>query len=324
MGLAEELSRLLGPSGWVPGAEAAGYARDWLDRYGEPPLGVARPQDTQEVAAVVRACAAAGVPITPQGGNTSLCGASVSGVKGGVILSLSRMSRIGTPDAAGSVEVEAGAVLSNLHEALSRHDMMFPLHLGAEGSAQIGGLIATNAGGSHAARYGMMGDLVYGLEVVLPDGEVWNGLRAVMKDNAGYALRRLFCGAEGTLGIVTRAVLRVYPAPIRRATALLAVPDATALIQFGTTLRAQAGDMLTGLEFFSDTGLTFVLKHIAGMQHPLDSRAPWYLLVELATGSEHVPLDTILETALEHGMERGPSPTAPSRCRRPSVRRYGV
>lgn len=152
---------------------------------------------------MIRACVAEGVPVTPQGGNTSLCGAAVSGAEGGVILSLARMARIGTPDPdAGCIEVEAGVVLANLHEAVAPHGLIFPMHLGAEGSVRIGELIATNAGGSHAARFGMMGDLVLGLEIVFPDGQIWNSFRAVMKDNAGYALRRLFCGAEGTLGIV--------------------------------------------------------------------------------------------------------------------------
>lgn len=302
--LASKLSDLLGASGWVPGSEAAGHARDWLDRYGAPPLGVARPATTEEVSAVIRACVAEGVPVTPQGGNTSLCGAAVSGAKGGVILSLARMARIGTPDPdAGCIEVEAGVVLASLHETLAPHGLIFPMHLGAEGSAQIGGLIATNAGGSHAARFGMMGDLVLGLEVVLPDGQIWDGMRAVMKDNAGYALRRLFCGAEGTLGIVTRAVLRTYSAPKRRATALLAIPDVSSLIRMGTMLRAQAGEMLTGLEFFNDVGQGYALRHVAGLTHPLDTRTPWYLLAELSAGSEQVPVDLILETALTEGMK---------------------
>lgn len=301
-----ELSARLGASGWIAGAEAGRYTRDWLDRYGVAPIGVARPSTTAEVAAVLSACAARGVAVTPQGGNTSLCGAAVTEAAGGVILSLERMAQIGTPDpAAGSIEVEAGCVLATLHDALAPQDLMFPMHLGAEGSAQIGGLIATNAGGSHAMRFGMMGDLVLGLEVVLPNGEVWDGMRAVQKDNAGYALRRLFCGSEGTLGVVTRAVLRVWPAPRQRATCLLALPDAAALIAMGRLLRAEAGEMLTGLEFFSDVGLALALKHLPDLAHPLDSRAPWYLLAELSAGSDRVPLGDILEDALTRGMEEG-------------------
>lgn len=304
--LAAELSEILGPKGWLTGKDVTGYSRDWLDRYGEPPLGVARPATTAEVAAVVSACHWAGVPIVPQGGNTGLCGAAVLGERCGVILSLARMNAIGTPDAdTGAVEVEAGAVLAAVHEAIAPEGLIFPMHLGAEGTAQIGGLIGTNAGGSHAARYGMMQDLVLGLEVVLADGTIWNGMRSVQKDNAGYQLRKLFCGSEGTLGIVTRAVLKLFPAPKQRETALLAVPDMAALIATGTALKADAGEFISGLEFFSDFGLDLALKHVDGLEFPLESRAPWYLLVELTAGSPRVPLSELLEEALERGFEQG-------------------
>lgn len=277
--ISTELAARLGASGWIAGAEAARYTRDWLDRYGVPPIGVARPSTTAEVAAVLSACAAHGVAVTPQGGNTSLCGAAVTEAAGGVILSLERMAQIGTPDpAAGSIEVEAGCVLATLHDALAPQDLMFPMHLGAEGSAQIGGLIATNAGGSHAMRFGMMGGLVLGLEVGLPNGEVWDGMRAV---------------------------LRLWPAPRQRATCLLALPDAAALIAMGRLLRAEAGEMLTGLEFFSDVGLALALEHLPDLAHPLDSRAPWYLLAELSAGSDRVPLGNILEDTLPRDMEEG-------------------
>lgn len=304
--LAQTLANRLGHSGWLSGADAMGYRRDWLDRYGEEPLGVARPASTEDVAFVVAACSAAGVSLTPQGGNTSLCGASVLGKAGGVILSLSRMSFIGKPDSsAGSVEVEAGVVLATLHESLLDDGLIFPMHLGAEGSAQIGGLISTNAGGSHALRYGMMRDLVLGIEVVLPDGRIWNGLRAVQKDNAGYQLRQLFCGAEGTLGVVTRAVLKLYPAPRHRATALLAAPDVPSLLDFGKRLRANASEFISGLEFFCDFGLQLALRHVSGLSFPLQEHAPWYLLVELNAGSSLVPLEQIFESTLAEGLEFG-------------------
>lgn len=304
--LDETLTRLLGTSGWLTGQDAVSYQRDWLNRFGEAPLGVARPTSTDEVSAVLTSCAAARVPVVPQGGNTSLCGGAVAGRAGSVILSLARMARIGQPDAASaSVEVEAGVVLARLHEALNGTGLMFPLHLGAEGSAQIGGLIGTNAGGSQAFRHGMMGDLVLGMEVVLADGRVWNGMRAVLKDNAGYQLRRLFSGAEGTLGIVTRAVLRLAPEPRQRATALLALPDFDALIAFGAMLRAEVGEFLAALEFFADVGLTLALRHVPGLVHPLETRAPVYLLVELGSGSARVPLEEIFGDVLGAGMEAG-------------------
>lgn len=306
MDIVGELASILGPKGWLSGEDVAPFRRDWMDRYGEEPLGVARPATTAEVSAMVAACHAAGLPVVVQGGNTGLCGAAVLGRPGGVILSLARMCRMGTPDpASASVEVEAGLVLAALHAGLEGSGLMFPLHLGAEGSAQVGGLIGTNAGGSHAFRYGMMSDLVLGLEVVLADGTVWDGLRAVQKDNAGYQLRRLFCGSEGTLGIVTRAVLKLAPVPRQRATALLALPDMAATVAFGTRLRAEAGEFLNGLEFFTELGLALAEKHVEGLSLPLGTRGGAYLLVEAGAGSEQVPLDDILGAVLEWGMEEG-------------------
>lgn len=282
------------------------HVRDWLNRYGVAPLGVARPATTAEVAQAVRACREAGVAVVPQGGNTGLCGGAVAQEPGSVILSLSRMTAIGEPDPdSGSVLVEAGVVLAALHEALAPHNLIFPMHLGAEGSARIGGLIGTNAGGSHAFRYGMMQDLVLGLEVVTPEGAVWNGLRAVQKDNAGYQLRKLYCGAEGTLGVVTRAVLKLHPAPRQRATALLVLPDYAAAVAFGTVLRREAGEFLSALEFFSDLGVALALAHLPDLAFPLQARGAVYLLVELTAGSSRVPLDDILASALEGGMEKG-------------------
>lgn len=248
--LARYLSNLLGESGWLSGTDAASSSRDWLDRYGENPLGIARPASTGAVAAIVKACRQAGVSITPQGGNTSLCGAAVSGSEGSVILSLSRMARIGETDkAGGTITVDAGVVLASLHEHLEADDLIFPMHLGAEGSAQIGGPIATNAGGSNALRYGMMQDLIVGLEVVLADGSIWDGVRLVQKVNADVQLRRLFSGSEGTLGKVTRAILRVFPAPKVRIIALLASPNIQSLVAFGAQLRSNAGEFASGLEF---------------------------------------------------------------------------
>lgn len=301
--LAEQLARRLGPRGWTPGTEPC---RDWLDRHGAVPLGLARPASTEEVSAVLAAAHAAGVPVVPQGGNTGLCGGAVTAAPGSILLSLARMAAMGPPDpASGAIEVEAGLVLARLHQALERSGLAFPLHLGAEGSAQIGGLIGTNAGGSQAFRHGMMQDLVLGLEVVLADGTIWNGMRAVQKDNAGYQLRRLFCGAEGTLGVVTRAVLKLVAEPRHRVTALLAMADLAAAVRFGTLLRAEAAELCQAMEFFSDTGLTLALRHVPGLAYPLETRAPAYLLVELAAGSAQIPLDTILTTLLEQGLTEG-------------------
>jgi FAD/FMN-containing dehydrogenase len=297
----------LGERGWLTSPEdTAAQSRDWLDRYGKPPLGLARPASTEEVAAVVRLCAAHGVPVVPQGGNTSLNGGSVAGDGGGVIVSLARMNRILSVDAIDfTATVEAGVVLGALHEALADRDLAFPMHLGAEGSARIGGLIGTNAGGSHAMRFGMMQDLVLGLEVVLPDGTVWDGARALIKDNAGYQLRRLFCGAEGTLGIVTKAVLRLFPAPCGRSAALLALADFEAAQRVGALLRARTGEFLTSIEFFGEFGLVLALAHVEGLARPLETAGPVYVLVEIASSIPGIALDAILENALAAAFEQG-------------------
>ena len=305
MGLNEDLATLLGPMGWLTESIEA-WQTDWLKLASHPALGVARPETTEQVAAVLRLAAQAGAPVTPQGGNTSLCAGAVPGAPGHIILSLSRMNRIETVDPLAFIAVVgAGVVLGDLHDRLERDDLIFPMHLGAEGSARIGGLIATNAGGSHALRYGMMQDLVLGLEVVLPDGRIWNGLRPVIKDNAGYQLRRLFCGSEGTLGVVTRAALRLSPAPVARATALLAVPDLTAMVRLGAALRGRLGELISALEFFGETGLEMLLRNVPGMSFPLDSRAPAYVLVELSTSTPGIALERLLEDALGAGFDAG-------------------
>ena len=297
---------LLGLKGWVGPEDCQPWQRDWLGQYGEVPMGVARPKSTSEVSDVLRLCYAEGVPVVPQGGNTGLVGAGVLGEPGGIIISLGRMNAILSPDlSGGSISLEAGVILVKLHESLEGTGLMFPMHLGSEGSAQVGGLIATNAGGSHAFRYGMMQELVLGLEVVLADGTVWNGMRAVQKDNAGYQLRKLFCGSEGTLGIVTRATLKLSVEPKQQLTALLAVRDAPGLIKLATKLRAEGGEFLSAMEFFSDVGLGIALENIPGLVFPLQSRTSFYLLVEAGSGSMQVPLDSILTAVMEWGMDEG-------------------
>jgi FAD/FMN-containing dehydrogenase len=304
--LSTKLIALLGIKGWVGPEDCLPWQRDWLDQYGEVPLGVARPKSTAEVSDVLRLCHVEGVPVVPQGGNTGLVGAGVLGKPGGVILSLSRMNAISSPDlSGGSISVEAGVILEQLHQSLEGTGLMFPMHLGSEGSAQVGGLIATNAGGSHAFRYGMMQELVLGLDVVLADGTIWNGMRAVQKDNAGYQLRKLFCGSEGTLGVVTKAILKLSPEPKQQLTALLAVRDASGLVKLAKKLRAEGGEFLTAMEFFSDVGLGIALENIPGLVFPLQSRASFYLLVEAGSGSMQVPLDSILSEVMEWGMDEG-------------------
>ncbi|MEO9779985.1 MAG: FAD-binding oxidoreductase [Sedimentitalea sp.] len=307
MSLDSKLSQLLGTLGWLTGPDdTAPYVRDWLDRYGVQPIGVARPANTQEVSDVIRVCSEAGTIVVPQGGGTGLVGGSVASNPNSVILSLSRMAKIEEIDESDfTVIVEAGVVLARLHEQLQAQNLAFPLHLGSEGSAQIGGLIATNAGGSHAFRYGCMMDLVLGLEVVLPNGEIWNGMRRLIKDNSGFQLRKLFCGSEGRLGVVTRAALRLYPAPRSRATALIAVPDINAMMVAGNALRRSCGEMLVAMEFFDDAILDLSLSKIPDLSWPMESRAAYYLLVELSTSIASLNLDTVLENLLEPVFEDG-------------------
>jgi len=302
------MRELLGTRGWsTDPSDLAAHGRDWLDRHGHPPLGLARPACADETAAIVRLCARHNITITPHGGNTGLNGGSVlSAGRTGIILSLARMNRILSIDPVDlTATVEAGVVLGALHEALAEQNLAFPLHLGAEGSARIGGLIGTNAGGSHAMRHGMMQDLVLGMEVVLPSGEVWEGARALIKDNAGYQLRKLFCGAEGTLGIVTKAVLRLSPLPVAHATALLALPDLQAALGVGALLRGRTGDLLTAMEFFGEPGVVMALKHIESLSRPLETPGPVYVLVELATSMPDISTDDILEKALSEALEDG-------------------
>ena len=304
--LSKKFTALLGSKGWISPENCLPWQRDWLDQNGETPLGVARIKSTAEVTEVLRLCRSEKLPIVPQGGNTGLVGGGVLGAPNGVIVSLSRMNVISSPDlSGGTIAVEAGVILESLHQYLKGTGLMLPMHLGSEGSAQIGGLIATNAGGSHAFRYGMMQDLVLGLEVVLADGTVWNGMRSVQKDNSGYQLRKLFCGSEGTLGIVTRAILKLSPEPKQYLTSLLAVSDASGLVKLSARLRAESGEFLTAMEFFSNVGLDIALKNIPQLVFPLQNRTSFYLLVEASSGSMQVPLDLILAEVIEWGMSEG-------------------
>lgn len=302
---ADALDDVLGLSGWLT-EDIDAYARDWLGRGGQPLLGVARPSSTDQVAATLRIAHRFGLDVIPQGGNTSLCRGTVADRPGALVISLERMNRIVAIDLDNATAtVEAGVVLAALHERLNGTDLQFPLHLGAEGSATIGGLVATNAGGSHAARHGMMADRVLGLDVVLADGRRWDGLRATQKDNAGLALRRVFCGAEGTLGIVTQAVLRLAPATPHRATALLSVATLADAVALGTVLRRTVGDLIDSIEFFTETGLALALQHVDGLVWPLEQRGGAHVLVELACVSAAVPLDDLLEQVLAEAFESG-------------------
>ena len=283
------------------------FENDWRGQFHGRAAAVVRPGSTDEVARVVALLAGERIGIVPQGGNTSLCGASVPDDSGRqVIVSLTRMNRVRNVDAANNtMTVEAGCVLANLQQEADRHDRLFPLSLGAEGSCAIGGNLSTNAGGTGVLRYGNTRELVLGLEVVLPDGRVWDGLRALRKDNTGYDLKHLFVGAEGTLGIITAAVLKLFPKPRSQATALVALESPAAALQLLARLREEAGERITGFELISRICIDLVLKHIPNARDPLATPSPWYVLVELSDSTQGSALDALLEEALGNAAEDG-------------------
>jgi len=294
-------SALLGIDAVLSGETAAPYCTDWRGRYSGQALAVVFPQDTQQVAAVVRLCAENKIAIVPQGGNTSHCGASVPQPRGAqVVLNLSRMKRIRALDATNyTMTVEAGCTLANVRDAAVQANRLFPLGLTAIAQqCEIGGNLSTNAGGIAVLRYGNARDLVLGLEVVLPDGRIWDGLRALRKDNTGYDLKQLFIGAEGTLGIITAAVLKLFPLPQSVATACVVVRDPAAAVELLAHLRATCGDRISGFEIISRSCLDLVFLHISDMQEPFATRHAWIVLIELSDVLQ-VQMDVFLRAALQ-------------------------
>ena len=288
-------------------ADMAPYLTDWRGRYTGRARAVVLPADTAQVAAVVRACAAAGCAMVPQGGNTGLCGGATPLADGAsVVLNLSRLRRIRHVDAANNALcAEAGVPLAFVQQAALDADRFFPLSLASEGSCEVGGVISTNAGGVQVLRYGNTRELVLGLEVVLPDGQVWDGLRALRKDNTGYDLKQLFIGAEGTLGIVTAATLKLFARPRAVVTAWLAVASPAAAVQLLGRLRAAVGDRVTAFELISRVSLDLVFQHISGTRDPLGQPSPWYVLLELSDTVAGDALAGLLETELAATIAEG-------------------
>jgi len=289
------------------------YLTDWRDNYLGTALAVVRPATTEEVAGVVKLCAAEKVAIVPQGGNTGLVGGGMPHEDGReIVLSLGRMNRILEIDEIGySMTVEAGVILKTIQETAAAHDRLFPLSLAAEGSCTIGGNLSTNAGGVQVLHYGNTRHLVLGLEVVTPAGEVWNGLRALKKDNTGYDLRDLYLGAEGTLGIITKAVLKLWPKPKDVATSWIAVPSPQAAVDLLSGAHAASEDNVTSCELMARQGVDFVLKHIPGANDPLAGRHDWYVLLEWSStrarreGANEIGLREKMETYLGEAMDKG-------------------
>jgi FAD/FMN-containing dehydrogenase len=285
-------------------ADTEPYLTDWRGRFHGRALAVVRPGSTEEVSAVVSACVADRVPIVPQGGNTGMCGGATPDTTGhAIVLALGRMNRVRSVDRDNAtIVVEAGVPLAGMQEAAAAAGFFFPLSLGSEGSCTIGGNLSTNAGGTAVLRFGNARDLVLGLEVVLPDGEIWHGLRGLRKDNTGYDLKQLFVGAEGTLGVITAAVMKLFPAPAHRATALAAVADPQRAVQLLRTLKASLGDRLVGFELMSGVAFRLVRKHHPELPDPLPDQ-DWYVLVQADDSGAGAMLPEAVEAALLASIE---------------------
>ena len=288
-------------------ADMAPYLTEWRDRYHGKAALVLRPGSTDEVAAILKCANEARVGIVPQGGNTGLVGAQIPDESGSqVVLSLGRLSHVRDVDlASNTMTVEAGLTLAMVQQVAESAHRLFPLSLASEGSCQIGGVLATNAGGLAVLAYGNARDLALGLEVVLADGRVWHGLKALRKDNTGYDLKDLFIGSEGTLGVITAAVLRLFPRPMERVTCMAGLNDLARAPEFFTRVHEAAGPMLTAFEILPRIGIEFAVKHGNDTREPFPAPHAWYLLFDLTSprvGEEpHLLAETLLQEAIEGG-----------------------
>lgn len=306
--LLDRLVAMLGPTAVVTGGDdLARYAFDWRGIETSHPAAVLRPADTAQVAAVVGLCAEACVPLIPQGGNTGLVGGTVArDGQGALLLNLGRLNRIRGIDPLGyTVTAEAGCVLADVQAAAAAADRLFPLSLGAEGTCTLGGNLATNAGGILTIRYGNARDLVLGLEVVLPDGRVWNGLRRLRKDNTGYDLKHLFMGAEGTLGVITAATCKLYPRPRRLETAFVAVPDPAAAVRLLSMARERLGETLSAFELIPRFAIDGAHDLLGFAFDPLTAPSPWYVLAEVSGGLDSTAFREAVEEALGDAVSNG-------------------
>jgi FAD/FMN-containing dehydrogenase len=309
----ERIATIVGPAGIITDPrEQEGHVVDWRKLYRGATPAVVRPASAAEVAAVVGICAETRTAIVPQGGNTGMCGAAVPHPDGTeIVLSLARMNRVLEVDALNNtISVEAGCILANIQQTAREAGRFFPLSLGAEGSCQIGGNLSTNAGGVNVLRYGNTRDLVLGLQVVLPDGRLWDGMRGLRKDNTGYDLKQVFVGAEGSLGVITAAVLKLFPLSRSRATAWAAVKNPQAALELLALAREHCGDRVTAFELISRNCLELVLRHIPGTRDPLPARHEWYVLTEIGDARPGDAARGDLERALAAAIERGLSADA--------------
>ena len=305
--LLDALRQAVGAAHVLTDGELIAYEQDWRQRERGRALAVVRPGTTDEVAAVVRACAAHGAAIVPQGGNTGLAVGSVPDDSGTqVVLSLRRMDAVRAIDAANlTITVEAGGILQNLQQAAEQAGFLFPLSMASEGSCTIGGNLAANAGGTQVLRYGNARELCLGLEVVTAQGEVWNGLSGLRKDNTGYDLRDLFIGSEGTLGIITAATMKLYPLPAARLIAWAAVPSMQAAVDLLGLAHQHLGAGLTGFEVMNQFALSLVDKHYPQQRVPLFRTSPWCVLLENSDHESEDHARTLFERLLEAALEAG-------------------
>jgi len=300
-GSVAEIVSIVGEGGILRGAEAgARYWRDWSGDNVGTPMAVVRPRTTEQVSRLVALCARHGFPVVPQGGHTGLVAGGVPSRAGNeIVLSLELMNAIGDIDAHNfSVVVQAGCVLETVRGYVAEHGFVFPLALGSQGSCQIGGAIATNAGGLNVLRYGMMRELVLGIEAVLPDGRIWNGLKALRKDNTGYDLKQLILGSEGTIGIVTAAALKLFPAPTQVEIAFVALRSVADVVELYGRARRELCDLLSAFELLTQEGVA-----ISGRPNPLQTEAPVYVLVEVSA-SGLLDARALLQQFLEQALER--------------------
>lgn len=308
--LLDAFANLLGPKGYSADPDAmAPWLTDWRGKYHGRAAAMLSPATTDEVASIVRLCAKAEVALVPQGGNSGMVGGATPDASGDqLLLSLRRMNRIRHVDKAGQLAIaEAGVVLETFQNAVLAHGLRFPLTLGGKGSATIGGLVSTNAGGTQVLRHGSMRALTLGIEAVLPDGSIFDGLAPLKKDNRGYDLRHLLCGAEGTLGIVTAASLRLVPAAAARRTAWIGIDSPENALLLLRRIDAAIGRQLEGFELIPHSCLDAVLRHIPQTRAPLAAAQPWYVLLELAGESDDAlgeALERQLAAALDAGLIR--------------------
>ena len=305
----DEIGKILSPQYILTKDEdTAPYLTDWRKRYTGKALAVLLPANTSEVAAIVKLCAKTNTAVVPQGGHTGFCGGATPDNSGKqIVLNLKRMNQIRDIDTANqTISLEAGCILQSIQEKAAEQGFLFPLSLGAEGSCMIGGNLATNAGGTNVLRYGNTRDLCLGLEVVTAQGEIWNGMKGLRKDNTGYDLRDLYVGSEGTLGIITAAVMKLYPLPISQWTTLVATQDIASTIALLNLFQQRATSLLTGFEMMTQESLALNEKHFPSMANPLKENPPFTILIELSDheSEEHVKqlLESILEEAFEAGL----------------------